>query len=140
MFLAIYLDILYTKSIIIKRTTIGVIDLFSHIDIKGNMNLIILSVLSKNDKYGYEISKEIYTLTEQRIRLKEGSLYPALHRLEKQALIEGYWVEQEPGKPNRKYYRITEKGRSMIELEKQEWISFIKIMGRIICEGESTGI
>jgi PadR family transcriptional regulator PadR len=106
-------------------------------DIKGNMNLIILSSLTDSDKYGYEITKKIYSITDGTIQLKEGSLYPALHKLEKQGLVEGYWSKQEPGRPDRKYYRITDKGLKAIEQEKEDWKFLMNMMRRVIY-GEET--
>lgn len=100
--------------------------------IKGNLNLIILTALAEGDKYGYEITRTVLGLTEGEIQLKEGSLYPSLHKLEKQKLVEGYWVQQDPGKPARKYYRITEEGRMAVGREKEKWKAFLDVMGRVI--------
>jgi PadR family transcriptional regulator, regulatory protein PadR len=105
---------------------------------KGNLNIIILPSLADGDKYGYEITKKINILTNAAIQLKEGSLYPALHKLEKQGLIEGYWVQQEPGKPDRKYYKLTSEGIKNIDQEKENWKSFLNIMGRVIYGEEHT--
>ena len=100
--------------------------------IKGNMDLIILSALVSADRYGYEITKQISGFTNGEIILKEGSLYPALHKLEKQGYIEGYWSQNDPGKPGRKYYKLTDQGRLFIEEEREKWISFIGTIRRII--------
>ena len=100
--------------------------------VKGNMTLIILSSLLNGEKYGYEITKEVARLTNNEILLKEGSLYPALHKLEKEGLAESYWQQQEPGKPGRKYYKITEKGKGKVEEERKSWTTFMGTMGRII--------
>ncbi len=114
------------------------INLFFKDAIKGNMSLIILSSLIEGEKYGYEITKTVYNLTNSAIQLKEGSLYPALHKLEKQGLVEGFWIQQEPGKPNRKYYRITELGSKTVQQEKEKWKSYMDIMGRVIYGTENT--
>ncbi len=106
--------------------------------IKGNLSLIILSSLVDGEKYGYEITKQIHSLTNGTILIKEGSLYPALHKLEKQKLVEGYWVQQEPGRPGRKYYRITDEGIKTVEQEKKRWKSYMSIMGRVIYGEEGT--
>ncbi|MDP4182330.1 MAG: helix-turn-helix transcriptional regulator [Bacillota bacterium] len=106
--------------------------MFVNNGIKGNMTLILLSSLMDGEKYGYEITKEIARLTNDEILLKEGSLYPALHKLEKEGLTESFWQQQEPGKPGRKYYRITDNGRKTVEEERKKWSSFIGTMGRII--------
>lgn len=116
----------------------GWINLFLKDAIKGNMSLIILSSLVEGEKYGYEITKTVYNLTNSAIQLKEGSLYPALHKLEKQGLVEGYWIAQEPGKPNRKYYRITDLGSQTVQQEKEKWKSYMDIMGRVIYGTENT--
>ena len=71
-------------------------------------------------------------LTEGLVQLKEGSLYPALHKLEKLGYAKSYWQQSENGVPGRKYYAITESGRKMISEEKQKWSNFIGIMGKII--------
>jgi PadR family transcriptional regulator PadR len=104
--------------------------------LRGNMNVIILSSLTDGDKYGYEITKKITDLTGGAIRFKEGSLYPALHRLEKMELVEGYWVQQEQGKPGRKYYRITDKGMKTVEQEKSELKINMELLGRVLYGNE----
>lgn len=100
--------------------------------IKGNMSLILLSSLIDGDKYGYEITKEILKLTNNEIQLKEGSLYPALHKLEKLGMVESYWQQQELGKPGRKYYKITPDGLKYVKEERKNWSSLIEIMRRVI--------
>lgn len=112
--------------------------MFSNDVIKGNMSLILLSSLVEGEKYGYEITKTVYNLTNGTIQLKEGSLYPALHKLEKQGMVEGYWVQQEHGKPDRKYYRITDDGHKAVHQEKEKWKLYMDIMGRVIYGTENT--
>ena len=98
---------------------------------KGNLPLLILSLLSKDELYGYEITKRIAEKSEDLISLKEGSLYPALHALEKNDLVTSYWVNQE-GKPPRKYYKITAKGQEELAEEKENWRNFMSAVGRIL--------
>ncbi len=105
--------------------------------VKGNMDLILLSCLTNGDRYGYEITKQVGIATNGAIVLKEGSLYPALHKLEKQGYVEGYWSQTDPGKPGRKYYKLTDKGKSFIEVEREKWVSFIGTM-RAIIYGQTT--
>lgn len=102
--------------------------------IKGSMGIILLSSLLDGDKYGYEITKTVHSLTAGKIQLKEGSLYPALHKLEKKGLVEGYWGEHEPGRPSRKYYRITEEGRKAVAHEQENWRQYMDVLGRILFE------
>jgi PadR family transcriptional regulator PadR len=100
--------------------------------IKGSMGFILLSTLLDGDKYGYEITKTVHSLTAGRVQLKEGSLYPALHKLEKKGHVEGYWAETEPGRPGRKYYRITEEGRKAAAAEQENWKLYMDVLGRFI--------
>jgi len=79
---------------------------------KGVLELSILKLLCEQDQYGYSLIQEINALGTGGLEIKEGTLYPILYRLEDSQLIESYWGETEGrGKP-RKYYRITEAGRS----------------------------
>jgi PadR family transcriptional regulator PadR len=98
---------------------------------KGNLPLLVLSLLSKEDMYGYEISKRISAGSNDLINLKEGSLYPALHLLEKNDFVTGYWVPQE-GKPPRRYYKITPKGQEELIDERENWREFTSAVGRIL--------
>lgn len=87
---------------------------------KGSIDILILSIIQKQDTYGYEIAKWIKEKSEGLYAMSEGTLYPALKRMEGKKLIESYWVENElTGK--RKYYRITENGRKTLNERISEW-------------------
>ncbi len=77
---------------------------------KGSVQLCLLALLTKEQKYGFQIVKELRELSDGFFDLKEGTLYPALRRLEERGFVESHWVEPESGVP-RKYYKITERGR-----------------------------
>lgn len=81
---------------------------------------IILSILDKSESYGYEIMQKVKELSEQRIEWKEGSLYPVLHKLEKNGLIKSLWKMAENGR-HRKYYAINKKGRKALQEEIDNW-------------------
>jgi len=81
---------------------------------------LILSILSNGESYGYEIIKTIKELSGAKIEFKEGTMYPVLHKLEKKGLIESFWKPSETGR-KRKYYKITEKGKKGLQLEKENW-------------------
>ena len=68
---------------------------------------------------------------ENEFSVKEGTLYPALHKLEKQEYIECYWKEQEKG-PARKYYKITEAGKEMLLEKTREWNDFVSVMNKMM--------
>ncbi|MGX7197254.1 PadR family transcriptional regulator [Enterococcus olivae] len=88
--------------------------------IRGYNDVIILSILKEGDSYGYEISKKIRAKTNELYIIKETTLYSAFTRLGKQKLIESYPGELTHGK-KRTYYRITEKGKEILEEKRQEW-------------------
>lgn len=99
--------------------------------VKGSTSLILLQLLNERDMYGYELVKELETRSENGLSVKEGTLYPALHKLEKQEYIECYWQEQEKG-PARKYYRITAAGKELLSEKTKEWQEFVKVMNKVI--------
>lgn len=81
---------------------------------------IILSILDKNESYGYEIMQNVKELSQNRIEWKEGSLYPVLHKLEKNGYIKSLWKMAENGR-HRKYYAINKKGRKALQDEIDNW-------------------
>lgn len=104
--------------------------------IKGYIDAIILSVLAPTDSYGYEIAKRVNERTEGALELKEGTLYPALKRLESEQLIEGYWGAEAQG-PRRRYYRITDCGRQKLGQTAHEWRTLMRTIGLFLREVES---
>lgn len=99
--------------------------------VKGSTSLLLLQLLGERDMYGYELVKELEKRSANEFSFKEGTLYPALHKLEKQEYIECYWQEQEKG-PARKYYRITDAGRDMLLEKMHEWNNFVSVMNKVI--------
>ncbi|MFQ6059756.1 MAG: PadR family transcriptional regulator [Thermoplasmata archaeon] len=87
---------------------------------KGSVQLCLLALISQERKYGFQIIRELGQLSEGFFDLKEGTLYPALRRLEKKGYVKSEWVEREAGVP-RKYYRITERGRRVLREAKEVW-------------------
>lgn len=99
--------------------------------IKGSTELIILSLLNGKDMYGYELAQEINNLSEGYLQFKEGTLYPALKRLEMDELVVSYWQDSNEG-PRRKYYALTDRGKTALANNKNEWNSFQKVMRRFL--------
>ncbi|MEJ2542935.1 MAG: helix-turn-helix transcriptional regulator [Calditrichaceae bacterium] len=95
---------------------------------------LILAILSNDNKHGYQLGLEIEEKSEGQFKFNHGTLYPILHKLEKDGLIKGKW-KQESQKRKRKYYNITAKGKEHIQQMIIEWQSFYKhffsIMGDI---------
>jgi len=97
----------------------------------GSIQLMLLSLLEEKDCYGYQIIRELELRSRSAFQLKEGTLYPVLHRMENQDLVRSYMQEAEGGK-KRKYYRITDKGRRQLASDKEEWRSFTSSVERVI--------
>ena len=102
--------------------------------LKGSTSMILLSLLSEKEMYGYEITEKVHELSEGYLSYKEGTLYPALKRLELSGLVETYWEKSTDG-PRRKYYRITKTGKKALSDQKLEWNKFQKVMHRIVGDG-----
>ncbi|AGX03071.1 Transcriptional regulator, PadR family protein [Bacillus sp. NRRL B-14911] len=94
---------------------------------KGSTDLLLLSLIAQKDLYGYEITKILKEISDEAYVMGEGTLYPALKRLEKKKFAESYWSETAAGR--RKYYRITEDGLQELEKKRKDW-SLIESMIR----------
>jgi DNA-binding PadR family transcriptional regulator len=98
---------------------------------KGSTTVLILSLLDERPMYGYQIAKELAARSEGIFEFKEGTLYPALHRMEKDSLLTSYWEVVEEG-PSRKYYTITEKGQDALALKSRDWGNFARALLRVL--------
>ena len=106
--------------------------------LKGSSNSLLLCLLEQQPMYGYQIVKELEVRSQGYFKFKEGTLYPALHRLEKTGLIKGTW-EMLPNGRQRRYYHITAKGQTKLAMEKTQWLNFFTAV-RLILQPESKGI
>jgi PadR family transcriptional regulator PadR len=101
---------------------------------KGSIQLCILAVLSSKKKYGFQIIKELREQSGGYYDLKEGTLYPALHRLEKRGYLKSEWVTQKSGMP-RKYYSLTDRGKKAFSEVKVEWKKMVKSLDDVLEAG-----
>ena len=83
---------------------------------------LVLSVLTKGENYGYALIQRVRELSGGKVEWTEGMLYPVLHWMEKEDLIESEWREGETGR-KRKYYRLRKEGRKALQVEKQQWMT-----------------
>ncbi len=104
--------------------------------LKGSSNSLLLSLLEGQAMYGYQIVKELETRSQGYFKFKEGTLYPALHRLEKAGLIAGEW-QLLPNGRQRRYYHITAKGQAELSKEKVQWQDFLAAVKMIMQPGPS---
>ena len=104
---------------------------------RGSTKVMILSQLDQEPMYGYQIVKAIRDKSNNYFDLSEGSLYPALHSLEKRGLIQGDWLDVS-GR-SRKYYRLTSEGKKFLEKAVAEWNHFSSNLGDLIGEKTKAG-
>jgi PadR family transcriptional regulator PadR len=106
--------------------------------VKGSSGSLLLSMLERQSMYGYQIVKELEARSQGYFKFKEGTLYPALHRLEKAGLITGTW-EMLPNGRQRRYYHITAKGQAQLSEEKIQWQDFLTAV-KMILQPEAVNI
>lgn len=99
--------------------------------LKGYIDLIILSIVRRKKNYGYNIIKEIYELSDNNFELKEGTLYLALKRLEKNKFVISQW-DSNDSYPRRKYYGITDLGDEYLNKEYKEILLTNKLLDKLI--------
>lgn len=104
--------------------------------VKGSTSILVLQLLNERDMYGYELVKEMDKRSDHHLQMKEGTLYPALHKMEKQEYIEHYWQTQDKG-PDRKYYRITAEGKEILAERTTEWHRYVQMMNNLIGKSET---
>lgn len=88
--------------------------------VAASATALVLSILSEGENYGYAIIKRVHKLSGGQMQWTEGMLYPVLHRLEKQKLIQSKWRESETGR-KRKYYKIKKEGTKVLKEQQNQW-------------------
>jgi len=104
----------------------------------SSSNLLILSLISRKDMYGYEIIKELEILSDKSFQLKEGTLYPILHKLENMKWVKSYLVVSD-NQTKRKYYKITNLGLEQLADEKKNWEEYMTSVLKVL-NGHKYGI
>jgi transcriptional regulator len=98
---------------------------------QGTLDLLILKVVALGPVHGYAISQRLEQVSLGVVQVPQGSLYPALHRLENRGLLTADWKETETGR-EAKFYRLTKKGRSQLETEAASWERLTEGVGLIL--------
>ncbi len=98
---------------------------------KGSVQLCLLALLAGQPKYGFQMIKELRELSHEFFDLKEGTLYPALRRLEERGFVKSEWIEREAGVP-RKYYTLTARGRRALEEARAVWSEMAHSVDRVL--------
>jgi PadR family transcriptional regulator PadR len=99
--------------------------------LQGTLDLLILRTLQLGAMHGWAISERIQQASEDVLRVNQGSLYPALHRLEHQGWITAEWGVSELGRRAR-FYRLTAAGRKQLQLETETWARYTGAIGRVL--------
>lgn len=99
--------------------------------LQGTLDLLILRTLQGGPQHGWAISERIQQISQDVLRVNQGSLYPALHRLEHQGWIQAEWGISELGRRAR-FYRLTPDGRKQLEAETESWTRLSTAIGRIL--------
>jgi len=99
--------------------------------IRGMLSTILLEVISRGPMYGYQICKTVNARTDGHFDLREGSLYPALHRLERDDFLKSYWEKMATGR-RRKYYEITDAGVAALAKKHEDWREFAGAVERVL--------
>lgn len=97
----------------------------------GTLDLLILRTLQAGASHGWAISERIQQISEDVLQINQGSLYPALHRLEHQGRIEAEWATSELGR-RAKYYQLTASGRRQLAVEARAWERMSTAIGRVM--------
>ena len=97
----------------------------------GTLDLLILKTLTLGPRHGYAIVRWIHDQTSEALQVEEGSLYPALYRMERDGWIEADWGTSELGR-KAKFYKITEKGRRRLRADSKEFASFVEAVAPLL--------
>ena len=99
--------------------------------LQGTLDLLILHALQRASLHGYAIAETIHLLSDQELKVEEGSLYPALYRLELDGAIAAHWGVSENNR-KAKYYEITKRGRKLLSAQQETWSRLSLAVGRVL--------
>jgi transcriptional regulator len=98
---------------------------------QGTLDLLILKTLALGPQHGWAVSERIQQISSEVLRIQQGSLYPALHRLERRGWIKAKWGTSENNR-RAKYYELTKSGRKQLEAEETAWRKLIAAVGQVL--------
>src|SRR5580692_3706098 len=99
--------------------------------LQGTLDLLILKILDLEPMHGWGISQRILQISDSVLQVNQGSLYPALHRLEEQGWITAKWKISENNR-QAKFYELTRRGRNQLTVERESWLRLSAAVGRIV--------
>jgi transcriptional regulator len=102
---------------------------------QGTLDLLILTIVAAGPQHGYAIAQRLRQMSNDAIQVRQGSLYPALHRLENRRLLAKEWRASETGR-EAKYYRLTKTGRAQLDSERASWLRLTTAVSGILRAAE----
>ncbi len=99
--------------------------------VQGTLDMLVLRVLSRGEFHGWGITQKLEQLSKKALRVEEGSLYPALYRMEDKGWLKSEWKLTEKG-ARAKYYSLTRAGRKQLEAEKESWARMTGIIAQVM--------
>jgi transcriptional regulator len=99
--------------------------------LQGTLPLLILRTLATGPNHGFAVARRIQQISKSVLKVEQGSLYPALHRMELDGLVESYWGTTENNR-KAKYYRLTPAGRKQLAAQTTRWEEIVRAIGRIL--------
>jgi transcriptional regulator len=97
----------------------------------GTLDALILKTLTWGPRHGYAVARWIEEITDDALSIEEGSLYPALYRLERRAWVEAEWGVSDTGR-RAKFYRLTRRGREQLQAETSQWTAFAAAVTKVL--------
>lgn len=98
---------------------------------QGTLDLLILKAVALESLHGWAISERLQQISQEALQVQQGSLYPALHRLERRGWIKAHWATSENNR-RAKYYELTRQGRKQLEAETQAWRKLATAVGHVL--------
>src|SRR5262249_25610590 len=102
---------------------------------QGTLDMLILRILASDSTHGYGIAQKLQVISREAVQVNQGSLYPALHRLEEKGWLRSEWRQSETGR-EAKFYSLTAAGRKQLAIEKRSWDRLANAVGLIFDEGK----
>lgn len=102
--------------------------------VRGHLETILLSILDRQPSHGFQLVRALEEQGCGLLKLREGTIYPVLYRLEKAGLVKARWEETEPGRkgPPRRVYELTRQGRRQLQQGRQAWSQFVSVVGTLV--------
>jgi transcriptional regulator len=106
--------------------------------LQGTLDMLILQALRWGPQHGYGVAQSLFTHSSQALQVETGSLYPALHRLERQKWVQSEWKLTETNQ-RAKYYSITDAGRTQLATDLHRWQEMVEVIARIMSASQKEG-